>query len=89
MGVVDLSIANGAEKINRFLSVEKWLHESGHEKVMVVQTQKSATFRISVPEIHMWEPYESWNLDDFRKCLDAEMELSELADMFSVIREMF
>ena len=89
LGVVDLSIANGAEKLSRFLSVEKWLHESGYEKIIVVQTQKSATFRINVPEIHMWEPYESWNLADFKECLDAEMELSEIADMFSAIRDMF
>ena len=30
MGFVDLSIAHGAEKLSRFQSIERWLHESGH-----------------------------------------------------------
>lgn len=89
MGFVDLSIAHGAEKLSRFQSIERWLHESGHKSITVVQTQKSATFRINVPVIHMWEPYESWNMEDFKKCLDAEMELSQIADMFSAIRDIF
>ena len=88
-GVVDLSIANGAEKFNRFVSVEKWLHDSGHNDVMVVKTQKSATFRINVPVIHMWEPFEGWNYENLNKCLDAAMELTELADMFAVVKEAF
>ena len=89
MGFVDLSIAHGAEKLSRFQSVEKWLHESGHTSITVVQTQKSATFRINVPEIHMWEPFESWDLENLNKCLEAEMELSQIADMFSAIRDIF
>lgn len=88
-GVVDLSIANGAERFSLFVSVEKWLHDSGHNDIIVVKTQKSATFRINVPVIQMGEPFESWNYEDLDKCLDAAMELTELADVFAIVKDVF
>ena len=89
MEVMDLTITNGAEKFSRFMTLEKWLHDSGHERVNIVKTAKSVSLRIRVPIIRMYEPFESWNMEDLDECLQAAVELTELADMFAVVKDIF
>ena len=89
VGVVDLSFWNSVSKYNRFKMVEKWLHESGHTNILAVKTQNSSTFRIKVPPVDMSKPFESWNREDINTCLDAAVELVELADMLNAIKDIF
>ena len=86
-GYVDLTISNTADKLDEFTIAEKWLRDSGHNKITVVQTGKSAAFRINVPSITMKEPFETWNTHDLNECFEAIQELTDLANMFSVINK--
>ena len=86
-GYVDLTISNTADKLDEFTIAEKWLRDSGHNKITVVQTGKSVAFRINVPSITMKEPFETWNTYDLNECFAAIQELTDLANMFSVINK--
>ena len=88
-GHVDLSIYHGAENFARYKSLEKWLNEIGYNDIHVVKTQKSASFRINVPPIHMGTPFDQWTPGDLDKCLYAATRLTELANMFAIISDVF
>lgn len=88
-GAVDLSIWHSASKYNQFKVVEKWLNDSGYKNIKAVRTQNSSTFRIKVPQIDMSKPFDSWVKEDLNACLDAVVELVELADMFEAIRVLY
>ena len=57
----------------------KWLHESGHTRLMLEKTGKSAAFRIPTPDIKMSRPFETWKLSDLDICFEAIQELADLA----------
>lgn len=82
---VDLTITGAAEKTDELSLILKWLHESGHTRLLLEKTGKSASFRIRTPDIKMSRPFETWNMSDLDTCFDAIQELADLAGMFAVI----
>ena len=82
---VDLTINGAADKLDELSIVLKWLHESGHTRLMLEKTGKSAAFRIPTPDIKMSRPFETWKLSDLDICFEAIQELADLAGMFAVI----
>lgn len=82
---VDLTINRASDRIPELQIIEKWLHDSGHKHITLVQMGKSAAFRIKTPPISMSEPFETWKMGNLNGCLDAIQELSDLANMFTVI----
>ncbi len=84
---VDLTINNAGDRIAVLSTIEKWLHESGHERIRLAKTGKSAAFRINVPAINMGKPFENWKMGDLDACFEAIQELADLAAMFAVINE--
>ena len=84
-GCVDSTIPGAADRLSKLKVIEKWLRDGGHDRITVVQTNKSAAFRIQVPIIHMNRPFDTWKMGDLNACFDAVQELSDLASMFGVI----
>jgi len=82
---VDLTINGAANRLGELQILEKWLHESGHNRITLEKTGKSAAFRIKTPHISMSEPFEMWKMGDLDGCFDAIQELSDLASVFAVI----
>lgn len=82
---VDLTITGAADKTDELSLVLKWLHESGHTRLLLEKTGKSASFRINTPDIKMSRPFETWNMADLDTCFEAIQELADLAGMFAVI----
>ena len=82
----DTGTINGAaKKLDKLSIVLKWLHESGHTRILLEKTGKSAAFRIPTPDIKMSRPFETWKMTDLDICFEAIQELSDLAGMFAVI----
>lgn len=84
---VDLTINGAADRIAQLQIIEKWLHDGGHTDITIVKTNKSAAFRIMVPEINMDKPFETWKMGNLNRCFEAIQELYDLATMFAVIDE--
>lgn len=82
---VDLTITGAADKTDELAIVLKWLHESGHTRLLLEKTGKSAAFRIMTPDIKMYRPFETWKRSDLDICFEAIQELADLAGMFAVI----
>ncbi len=72
-------------KLGELAVVLKWLHESGHTRIGLEKTRKSAAFRISTPEIKMSSPFETWRLPELDLCFEVIQELADIAGMFAII----
>ena len=82
---VDLTITGAADRLPDLSVIQKWLHDGGHNNILLEKTGKSAAFRIEVPEIRMGKPFETWKMGDLDACFEAIQELADLASMFAVI----
>ena len=79
---VDLTINGAADRLPELKFVEEWLHKCGKEHIHLLQTGKSAAFRIDTPKITMSEPFSEWKEGDLKACFEAVEELMDLALMF-------
>ena len=84
---VDLTISGAADRMAELAIILKWLHDGGHDRILLEKTGKSAAFRIKTPPIKMGKPFETWKMGDLDACFEAIQELTDLAAMFAVIDE--
>ena len=88
-GQVDLKFSGKADRKDVLEKIAKNLIENGLDNIQAVATEKSCSLRIKVPVIHMYEKFEDWNTDDLRKCFDAILQLTKIAEQINLILQLY
>ncbi len=78
-GYVDLTIPNVGNQMPILNVVASYARKHGISAIQAVQTGKSGTLRIEVPQLRVKEPFEDTPETDLYACFDAITALSEIA----------
>ncbi len=88
-GYVDLTFSGMADKKDVLKRLLPWLNREGAAQMKVCVTGKSAALRIEVPEIHMEQEFEDWDMNELKQCFDAILQLTQIAEQIGLILQLF
>lgn len=83
--VVDLTVSGAKERMEELRPIQHWLRDNVDRRIELVETGKSASFRIKVAKIQMGAPFDTWSMDDLNECFDTIQELHGIAELFGKI----
>lgn len=87
-GYVDLTIKIAENQFEFITMIAAWAEKHSKFKIIPVDFEKSAGLRISVPALNMQQPFETIDSEDIQTCFDAIQELTELANILAITRNM-
>ena len=82
---IDLTVSGAKERMEELRPIQQWLHDNVDRRIELVETGKSASFRVKVAKIQMGAPFDTWSMDDLNDCFDTIQELHGIAVIFGKI----